>query len=108
MNRAGRKKLMYQALLRHDTQHPKGCLVTAKVAHAAGLKSSTAVVNMLREMEAEGLIVERTIQPFYECGYFVRAWQIAHYEQVPLPREFIIINGVKCNYAGEVIADVQI
>ena len=93
MSRAGRKALMLGALQKHDRKFKRGCLVTAKLAHAAGLMSSTEVVKMLREMVAEGLINEVQIEPSYSCGYTVRAWQMARWEQTELPNQYITING---------------
>ena len=97
MSRAGRKAMMFKALLAHDRKHRGGALTTAQLAHAAGLKSSTNVVNMLKEQEAFGRIKEVHIQPTYDCGYTVRAWAIADHEQLPLPDRFIVINGIRWN-----------
>jgi len=93
MNRAGRKGLMFKALSRHDRLYPTGCLTTAQLAHAAGLKASTDVVKMLRELAANEMVNELQIEPHYACGYTVRAWQMAKVHQMCLPEEYIIING---------------
>lgn len=109
MKRAGRKRLMLQAIQRHDKRYPRGSLVTAKVAHAAGLISSSEVVKMLRELAAEGLVIETQIEPTYQCGYTLRAWRLAHHEQMPLPSKFITINGIMLNReTGEEIGHVEI
>lgn len=94
MSRAGRKALMFKAIMAHDRKHPNGCLTTSQMAHAAGLKSGSNVVKMLREMEAFERIRETFIEPKYGCGYTVRAWQLVHFEQMHLPPRTITINGV--------------
>jgi len=109
MSRAGRKELMLKAICRHDKRHPRGSLQTAKVAHAAGLMSSTEVVKMLRELAEDGLIIETYIEPSYQCGYTIRAWQLARHETMPLPSKFITINGVMFNRnTGEELGHVEI
>jgi hypothetical protein len=97
MSRAGRKALMLAALCRHDKRYPKGCMTTAKLAHAAGLMSSTEVVKMLREMASTDIVREVQIEPSYQCGYTVRAWQLVRWEQSSLPNDHIVINGTKYN-----------
>ena len=97
MSRVGRKALMFGALQHHNYRYPKGALTTAKLAHHAGLISSTNVLNMLRELAAEGKIVECAIEPSYQCGYTVRAWRMPFYKQIPLPDNTITINGTKYN-----------
>lgn len=93
MSRAGRKELMLKALQRHERKFRRGCLITSKLAHAAGLKSSTEVVKMLREMAENGLITEVQIELTYGAGYTQRAWQLARWEQQHLPDIYIVING---------------
>jgi len=102
MSRAGRKSLMLSALCHHDKRYPRGCLTTAKLAHAAGLMSSTEVVKMLREMAKTDLIREVQIEPRYQCGYTVRAWQLVRWEQKPLPDHEILINGQRFLMSGGV------
>jgi len=92
MSRAGRKELMYRALVRHDKRYPRAALPTAKLAHAAGLISSTEVVKMLRELVADGKVIECQTEPTYQCGYTVRAWALARMQQVALPDRVIVIN----------------
>jgi len=109
MNRAGRKELMLRALARHDRLYPTGCLTSSQLAHCAGLKSSSEVVKMLRELAADDRITEVLIEPYYACGYTVRAWQMAKFHQVSLPDEYIIINGK--NYrrdSGEEVSYVRL
>lgn len=109
MSRAGRKELMMKAIIAHDRKRPTGSLVTAKVAHAAGLKSSTEVVKMLRELAKDDLVVEVYIEPSYGCGYRVRAWKLARWSNQPLPDRFITIGGVAVNWStGEVVDGQQI
>ena len=97
MSRAGRKALMFKALMAHDRKYKGGALTTAQLAHMAGLMSSSNVVAMLREMEKFGRVREVQIEPTYQCGYTVRAWTIVREEQMPLSDEYIVINGVKWN-----------
>jgi len=97
MSRAGRKSMMFKALMAHDRKHPTGALTTAQLARFAGLKSGTNVVMMLKEMEKFGRVEEVAIEPKYGCGYCVRAWKLVHEEQMTLPDEYIVINGVKWN-----------
>lgn len=104
MSRAGRKRLMLGAIQKHDKRYPTGALPTAKVAHAAGLMSSSNVVSMLNELAQDGLIQEVQIEPSYDCGYTVRAWKLAKWYNEPLPDRFIEIGGVKVNWnTGEVV-----
>lgn len=93
MSRVGRKSLMLAALCRFDKKHPNGCMTTAKLARAAGLVMSTNVTNMLREMAKTELVKEVYVEPYYQCGYTVRAWQLVRWENLPLPSHDIIING---------------
>jgi len=93
MNRAGRKSLMLNAISRHDRLHPLGCLTTPQLAKKAGLKSSSEVVKMLREIEMNGVIKEVSIEPKFGAGYTVRAWQMVKFNQMVLPDEYIVING---------------
>lgn len=95
MSRAGRKALMLKALCYHDKRFKGGCLSTAKLAHAAGLKASTEVVKMLKEMAVTDIVREVQIEPHYQCGYTVRSWQLVRWEQSCLPPHEIVINGVK-------------
>jgi hypothetical protein len=109
MDRAGRKSLMFRSLTRHDSLFPRGCLTTAKLAHKAGMRASSHVVKMLKEMEKDGLIREVKIEPHYACSYLVRAWQLVKMETVPLPDAHIIINGK--NYrrdSGEEVTYVRL
>ena len=109
MSRAGRKALMLGALQKHDRRYKGGCLTTAQLAHSAGLMSSTNVVNMLLELVADDKVREVQIEPTYGAGYTVRAWQIAQLKQMPLPDEYIVINGMKLNKStGEVVQNVAI
>ena len=101
MSRAGRKELMLGALRRYCQRWKGGYMPTAKLAHAAGLMSSTNVKNMLREMESDGLIVGHQIEPFYDCGYTVQGWTLAVYKQVELPDRYIKINGVSYLVSAE-------
>lgn len=101
MSRAGRKALMLKAIKRHCAKYRGGYLPTAKVAHAAGLVSSTEVVKMLKELEADGLVKEAQIEPHYACGYTVRAWTLAVWEQIPLPERYIKINGINYRVGAE-------
>lgn len=104
MSRAGRKRLMLKALERFWMKNPTGFLPTPAVAHAAGLMSSTNVVNMLHELENDDLIVGRQIEPKAGCGYTVQAWSIARWEQKALPDDrYIMINGQYYNLRGEMI-----
>lgn len=100
MSRAGRKALMFKAIMAHDRKHPGGCLTTAQMAHAAGLKSGSNVVKMLKEMEKFERVREVQIEPKYDCGYKVRAWQLVKLEQVALPERTIVINGVSWKFEG--------
>lgn len=93
MSRAGRKKLMLGAIEKYCKRYRGGYLATSKIAHAAGLMSSTNVKNMLREMERDGLIVGHQFEPFYDCGYTVQGWTLAVYSQMELPARYIKING---------------
>jgi len=101
MSRAGRKRLMLKAIEQHCKRFKGGYLPTSKVAHRAGLMSSTNVKNMLKEMESEGLIKSAQIEPFYDCGYTVVGWTLAQYEQMPLPERYIKINGVNWLVSAE-------
>jgi len=101
MSRAGRKALMLKALQRHCKAFRGGYLTTPKLAHAAGLMSSTNVVNMLREMEKDGLIVGEMIEPFYDCGYVQQGWTLAVYKQMTLPERYILINGERWLLSAE-------
>jgi DNA-binding Lrp family transcriptional regulator len=94
VSRAGRKKQILKVVQAYCRQYKGGWLPTAKIAHAIGLKASTNVKNILREMEADGLICGGQIEPYYACGYTVQAWTLAVYEQVALPERYIRINGV--------------
>lgn len=94
MSRAGRKAMMFKAMMAHDRKHPDGCLTTSQLAKGAGLKSGTNVVRMLKEMEDFNRVVEVEIEPKYGCGYTVRAWKLAKVEQMELPEGTIVINGV--------------
>lgn len=101
MSRAGRKDLMLRALAAYNRKHKGGCLKTADLAHAAGLMSSSNVVKMLRELEQDGKVTEVSIEPYYNCGYTVRAWQLAQYKQMELPERYIVINGEKWLVSAE-------
>jgi hypothetical protein len=95
--------MMARAMAAHDRKHMDGCLTTAQLAHAAGLKSSSKVVAMLKELEASKYIIEVNIEPRYGCGYTVRAWKLAKWYNEPLPDRFIVIGGVQVNWStGEV------
>jgi hypothetical protein len=96
MNRAGRQHRIYMAIIAYDKKHKGGAITTAQVAKKVGLKSSTYLKNILRHMAEIGLLKAVQIQPFYDCGYFVDAWQLARYEQTKLPDHEIIINGKSC------------
>lgn len=102
MSRAGRINQIHMAILRYDKRYPKGSITTAKIAKAIGVKSSTHLKNILRHMAEIGLITEVQIQPFYDCGYFVTAWQYVRYEQAKLPDHEIIINGQSMRMYSEV------
>lgn len=96
MSRAGRQHQIFMAIIAYDKKYPSGSITTARVARKVGLKSSTYLKNILRHMAEIGLIKAVQIQPFYDCGYFVDAWQLARYEQTKLPDHEIIINGKSC------------
>ena len=109
MSRAGCKSLMLKVLAAHDKRHRNGALTTAKLAHGAGLMSSSNVVAMLKELEMDGLIFEVQIEPSYQCGYTVRAWAMEHWSNKPLPDRFITIGKVSVNWnTGEVVENVAI
>ncbi len=109
MSRAGRKSMMLKAVMAHDRKHPSGCLATATLAHAAGLKSSSDVVKMLREMESQSRIIEVQFEPKHGCGYTVRGWALARWVNEPLPDRFIVIGNVRVNWAtGEVVENVEV
>jgi len=101
MSRVGRKRLMLKAIQAHCKRWKGGYLPTAKVAHSAGLMSSTNVKNMLRELEKEGLICGAQIEPYYGCGYTIQGWTLAVYEQMELPARYIKINGVNYLLSAE-------
>jgi len=109
MSRAGRKEMMYKAIAAHDRKHENGYLPVAKIAHAAGLKSSSEVRKMLYEMVEDGLIVDWMIEPYFEARYFVLGFALAKYEQTTyLDAGTIMINGVSYNRNGELLEDVAI
>ena len=95
-SRAGRQHTMFMIIMRHESKYPTGSLTTAQIARKMGLKSSTYLKNILRHMVEIGLINAVKIQPFYDCGYTVDAWQFCRYEQTPLPDHQIIVNGKSC------------
>jgi Mn-dependent DtxR family transcriptional regulator len=101
MSRVGRKALMLKAINAHCKKYRGGFLPTPKVAHRAGLVSSTEVRKMLREMQDDGLIKSAQIEPYYGCEYTVEGWTLAIYEQVPLPERYIKINGVNWLLSAE-------
>lgn len=109
VSRAGRKNMMLKVLKAHNAKWKNGAMTTAQVAHAVGLKSSTNVVKMLREMADDELIIEVLIEPYFYCGYTVRAWQLATWEQISLPDRTITINGITFSYeTGAEVQDVAI
>lgn len=109
VSRVGRKAMMLKVLMAWDRKHPDGALTTAKLAHAVGLKSSSNVVAMLREMARDERVIEVQIAPTYNGKCCVRAWSLAKWYNEPLPDRFITIGGVNVNWStGEVIENVAI
>jgi len=92
---------MLGAIRKHCQRRHGGFLSTSKCAHAAGLYSSTNVKNMLLEMERDGLIVGAMHEPYYDCGYAIKGWTLAVYEQMELPERYIKINGVNYLLSAE-------
>lgn len=103
MSRVGRQRTALMVVMFHDKKNNGGCLTTGQIAKKMGIKSSTYLKNILRHMAEIGLIKLVQIEPRYQCGYFVDAWQYCRYEQASLPNHTIVINGQSMRmYEGQI------
>lgn len=102
VNRAGRIKQIYSIMLSWDKKKRGATMNTGMIARRLGIRSSTHLVNILKDMEKNGLIRALSTAPHSRYGYSFRVWQIAHYEQLKLPDHEITINGKSMRINGGV------
>lgn len=109
MSRAGRKKQITSVLAEWDKKRRGATMNTGMIARRCGLTSSTHLVNILKELEADGVIRSLSTAPNPRYGYSFRVWQLVHFEQMTLPDEYITICGLLMNKrTGEVVSHVEV
>jgi DNA-binding Lrp family transcriptional regulator len=103
LNRAGRKRQIERIMKGWDSKRKGATMNTGMIAKKLGIRSSTHLVNILKEMEKEKTIRSLSTAPNPRYGYSFRVWQYVRWEQSKLPDHEIIINGISCRMS-EVLA----
>lgn len=104
MSRAGREAAIITAIRRMEYPLHGGLFTKGEICRKMGIKSTSRIRDMLRDMARCGALVSATTA-LDGYAHEVEVFGIPQYKQTPLPdNHIIVINGVSCRMSGEVVS----